>query len=299
MARLVLRANGSPEAAALSVGDEFVGSAFSPTIEVTDIEGGHRVRTLHRAVDGLVEQSFDVPDGIDVTIAIQDVEDGHIATFSGANGTFSFKVPNYVAEESARAVAESGRVAAEGKRAAAEQGRVDAELSRVEAESERMSESARAVSAADAAAANANKVAADVDAARLNGDFDGISPEASTERVEGGARLTVTDRSGTTASDILDAGFGTPTATVDQTIGTPTVEVTSDGPNTAKSFHFAFSGLKGEKGDTGDATVEGSVTSKELANGAVTRAKIADGVFATLTSAQIDAMFDDKEEADG
>lgn len=51
------------------------------------------------------------------------------------------------------------------------------------------------------------------------------------------------------------AGFGTPTATVDGSTGTPAVEVEASGPDTAKVFNFAFSGLKGEtgaKGDTGD-----------------------------------------------
>ena len=48
------------------------------------------------------------------------------------------------------------------------------------------------------------------------------------------------------------AGFGTPSATVDSGIGTPSVEISSSGPNTAKVFSFAFHNLKGEKGDTGD-----------------------------------------------
>ena len=47
------------------------------------------------------------------------------------------------------------------------------------------------------------------------------------------------------------AGFGTPTATVDATSGTPAVTVQASGPDTAKVFAFSFTGLKGEKGDTG------------------------------------------------
>lgn len=49
------------------------------------------------------------------------------------------------------------------------------------------------------------------------------------------------------------AGFGTPTASITNTTGTPSVTVTSSGDNTAKVFNFAFSGLKGEKGDPGES----------------------------------------------
>lgn len=53
------------------------------------------------------------------------------------------------------------------------------------------------------------------------------------------------------------AGFGTPSATVDESTGTPGVEVTASGPDTAKVFSFTFTGLKGETGQTGGTGPKG------------------------------------------
>ena len=49
------------------------------------------------------------------------------------------------------------------------------------------------------------------------------------------------------------AGFGTPQASVDGNTGTPSVEISSSGPDTAKVFSFQFHNLKGGKGDPGAA----------------------------------------------
>lgn len=48
------------------------------------------------------------------------------------------------------------------------------------------------------------------------------------------------------------AGFDVPTVDASNIaeVGEPAVTVTASGPNTAKVFHFTFSRLKGEKGDT-------------------------------------------------
>lgn len=60
---------------------------------------------------------------------------------------------------------------------------------------------------------------------------------------------------GESGEDGKSAGFGTPTATVDSNVGTPSVTVTATGSNEAKVFKFEFHNLKGEKGDKGEGAI--------------------------------------------
>ena len=74
---------------------------------------------------------------------------------------------------------------------------------------------------------------------------DGGLPNPESVNIKGPA-----GQNGTNGQDGAAAGFGTPTATVDANVGTPSVTVTASGPDTAKVFAFAFSNLKGEPGSS-------------------------------------------------
>lgn len=62
---------------------------------------------------------------------------------------------------------------------------------------------------------------------------------------------------GTNGTTGTSAGFGTPTATIDNKVGTPSVTITASGSDTAKVFNFAFKNLKGETGAIGPQGPEG------------------------------------------
>ena len=100
---------------------------------------------------------------------------------------------------------------------------------------------------------------------------DGVSPEVTIAQISGGHSVTITDAEHPSGQsfDVMDgedgqpgtpgapgapgaaAGFGTPTATVDANVGTPSVEISASGPDTAKVFSFDFHNLKGEPGSGG------------------------------------------------
>ena len=79
-------------------------------------------------------------------------------------------------------------------------------------------------------------------------DGDLITAEKMNKLEQGGQN----EQAGPEGPAGAAAGFGTPTATVDANTGTPSVTVSTSGPDTAKVFAFAFKNLKGAKGDPGD-----------------------------------------------
>lgn len=98
----------------------------------------------------------------------------------------------------------------------------------------------------------------------------GVSPTVSTHAITGGTEVIITGKDGPHTFNVMNgkdgedgpagedgtsAGFGNITATADDGIGKPSVEVVTSGTNEALNVEFRFSNLKGDKGE--DATIDG------------------------------------------
>ncbi len=101
-------------------------------------------------------------------------------------------------------------------------------------------------------------------------------------------------KDGTNGKDGAAAGFGTPTASVDSNTGTPSVSVTSSGPDTEKVFNFEFKNLKGEKGEKGDPAEEYVLpaASTTVLGGVKQANLVAEASGENVTAAEFKALLD-------
>lgn len=106
----------------------------------------------------------------------------------------------------------------------------------------------------------------------------GISPTATVTQTSSGAKITITDASGTTSADISNGSKGetgatgpkgdagiSPTATVTQTASGARIKITDGNGTTTANI---YNGGTGSKGDKGDAGVSPTVNVTQTSSGA-------------------------------
>lgn len=177
----------------------------------------------------------------DTKKAIEDVKDAS-SSIDGSEAERVKAEKERVGEEGVRIESEKKRVGAEQSRVDAEGKRVLAEEARVLAEKKRESDFSNAKSECETATDNANTAAdATNKAIRAAETVDATLTEGNV--------FEVTDRTG--AKKTLDLNI-TAEGSVDNVVGTPSVEITQSVENNKQKLYFNFKNIKGEKGDIGD-----------------------------------------------
>lgn len=203
----------------------------SPTVEVTEIENGHRV-TITAANGVFTFDLFDGgkgDDGVSPTVGITATEGGHRVTITDANGTQTFDVMD----------GKQGDPGNDG-----------------------ISPSVNVVQTADGYRVSITDRDGTKSFDLLNGEpgdpgEDGISPTIAVAPITGGHRVTITDRDGTKYFDVKDGkdggGSGGGTPGEDGGYYTPSVNggVLSWTPSKADMPSVPSANVQGKQGDDG------------------------------------------------
>ena len=150
----------------LAIDDGFIGSPYSPRVDITETDSGHEISITSKKPEGIVTDTLEIPDA------------------------------DWQSAEDAREAAESSRVSAEASRKA-EWDVISADATSATSAANDAADSAnQAADAANAAAESATDAEADLRAAAARGDFDGFSPVVDIDDGASSHTINITDREG-------------------------------------------------------------------------------------------------------
>lgn len=180
--------------------------------------------------------------------------DAAAASETNAANSAAAAAESEASAETSETNAAASALAASGSASAAAASETNAGSSAIAAA---QSESNAADSASDAEAAKEAAEAAQAAIENLGVTSETLAPgsaaavQKTVDPETGAVTLGFGLPQGATGETGAAAGFGTPEATIDGSVGTPEVEITATGPDTAKVFSFAFRNIKGETGAPG------------------------------------------------
>ena len=242
----------------LDLGNEYIGSAYSPVVEITENADGHTISITSADPDAaghLVTQSFDVPNYADeegdreaAEATRQAQEAQRIAAEDAREAAESARQ----AAESSRASAETSRVVAESERQGQEQGRRQAEQYRQQNETLRQQDE-RARQDAEAARYNAEQARAAAETARDAAESERQLAEQAREDAEDARQAAEQARETASATSVANAEAATSAANT----ATQQAQAATTAANDAAAAATTAAGTANTAADAADEAREG------------------------------------------